>query len=85
MSSPKPLGRVKGILIEKLDGSLGFRFYEKGGTFTDYSIRHSDLSIEIDDTDAYVYEENGMKYIDYSPKSLGKDEKATPVRKSGAW
>jgi len=49
-----------------------FRVYHENGEFTDYDIFHSDLSVTINDADAYFYErEDGRAYLDHSPQTLG--------------
>ena len=49
-----------------------FRVYHGDGEFTDYDIFHSDLSVTINDGDAYFYErEDGSVYLDHSPQTLG--------------
>ena len=39
---------AKGVLIRALDGALMFRVYRNREQFTDYEIRHDDLSVTID-------------------------------------
>jgi len=52
-----------------------FRVYHDDGEFTDYDIFHSDLSVTINDKDAYFYERrSGHPYLDHSPATLGKGE-----------
>lgn len=60
-----------GTLIKCLDGSLAFREYHADGSFTDFEILHSDLSINIDDDDAAIYEIDGHYIIDHAPETLG--------------
>lgn len=55
---------TKGILISENT----FRVYcDKRCCFTDYKIAHNDLSVTIDDEDAYFYGET----LDHSPETLG--------------
>ena len=70
----KPLGKKKGVLLSDYNGGVFFRVYEKNHDFTDYNIIHHDLDIEINDSDAYVYEKDGDLYIDHSPETLGIKE-----------
>ena len=49
------------------------RIYHRSGlSFKDCKIKHSDLTIVIDDEDAYLYEDkDGDVWIDHSPQTLG--------------
>ncbi len=64
---------LKGILCKSTDNSFFLRVYNDDKTFTDYNIYHSDMEIQILDSDAYIYEEEGEFYIDHSPQTLGID------------
>lgn len=66
----RPAIGTKGVLIRDLDDFI-FRVYNQDETFIDYDIAHSDMMIEIVDTDAWFYDE---KFIDHSPKTLGLDD-----------
>ena len=68
---PEKIKNLKGFLCRSFDGKFFFRAYAEDGTFNDYEICHSDLEIQIMDTDAYIYNRNGILCIDYSPKTLG--------------
>ena len=68
----KSADKLKGILIRSSDGSYFFRVADKDGEFQDYELLHNDLSIIIDDFDAFLYEYNdNEKYLDHSPETLG--------------
>lgn len=71
---PQKINNLKGILCRSFDSRYFFRTYNEDGTFTDYELRHSDLEIEISDSDAYIYERNGELCIDHSPRTLGLEE-----------
>lgn len=58
-------------MCKSLNGKFFFRTYNQDGTFNDYEIRHSDLEIQIVDSDAYIYNRNGNLCIDHGPKTLG--------------
>ena len=83
--TPKKLGKVKGFLLKSIPECEGpfFRIYNyKNDSFKDYRIAHDDLQIEINDEDAYVYhDKKGELVIDYSPKTLGIDDKNKTKRK----
>lgn len=49
----------------------------KLGTFADYDIRHSDLFFEIQDEDAYLYEQDDKLWLDHSPQTLGIDNETS--------
>ena len=55
------------------EGSHFFRVYHSNGTFTDYDISHSDLSVTIEDDDAmFKGEDTDSPYLDYSEQTLGR-------------
>lgn len=58
------------------DGQYKIRV-NKSGTFKDYDIRHSDLFFEIQDEDAYLYEQDDKLWLDHSPQTLGKDNETS--------
>jgi len=61
----------KGILIRSLD-TFFFRVYHADHTFTDYEIRHDDLSITIDDNSlASFYTDGQIHVLDHAPEVLG--------------
>jgi len=63
---------VKGMLIRTLDGALVFRVYHDREHFTDYEIRHDDLSVTIDaDALASFYNIGEGDILDHSPHVLG--------------
>lgn len=75
MSKPiKQLKGTKGILIkDNVHGGMYFRFTDENGKIVDCDIIHYDISITIDDEDAYLYlDSNDEPYIDYGPETLGE-------------
>jgi hypothetical protein len=64
---------VKGFLLYVHGANTyQFRVYDGKGGFKDYDIYHCDLSITIDDADAFFYEkEDGRLILDHSPETLG--------------
>lgn len=68
---------VKGILIRDMDGSYLFRVYTGNGDFTDYSLRHSDLAVTIQDSDAAFYTIGDRHLLDHTPATLGLEEVST--------
>ena len=65
---------VRGILIRTPSPEKYlFRVYYSDGNFDDYYLRHSDLAVTIDaDYEASFYEnEQGEKFLDHSPGTLG--------------
>jgi hypothetical protein len=68
---PERIKNLKGFLCRSFDDKYFFRTYNEDGTFSDYKLCHSDLEIQILDTDAYIYNRNGEFCIDHSPKTLG--------------
>jgi len=72
---PTSANGVTGCLLPMFgEQTWVFRVYNEDGTFTDYDIHHSDLSVTITDEDAYFYERaSGEPYLDHSPATLGKE------------
>jgi hypothetical protein len=68
----KSAAGVQGTIIRTLDGALMFRVYHDRARFTDYEIRHDDLSVTIGaDTLAAFYRVGERDIIDHSPDVLG--------------
>ena len=64
--------KVSGILCSGSDGKYFFRIYHDDKTFTDYDLRHDDLSITINvDALASFYDLGEHKVLDHSPSVLG--------------
>jgi hypothetical protein len=68
-----PANGLRGQLLYSCAGTYVFRIYDKDYSFKDYDLRHSDLSVIIDDVDAFLYEhiDGGMGKLDHSPETLG--------------
>ena len=63
---------VKGVLIRTFDGAVAFRVYHDRERFTDYEIRHDDLSVTIDaDELAAFYRVGERDILDHDPQVLG--------------
>jgi len=69
--NPIKLTRQKGILCRDLNGDYFLRTTEPNGETRDYTIHHSDLSVEILDDDAYAYQSGERWILDHSPATLG--------------
>lgn len=68
----KSAAGVKGVIIRTLDGAMLFRVYHDRERFTDYDIRHDDLSVTIDtDALASFYKVGERDILDHSPQVLG--------------
>jgi hypothetical protein len=67
----KPAKGLRGHLIYSGDGDYYFRVYDKDHNFVDYVVRHSDLTVIIDDDDATLYEDEFSTILDHSPATLG--------------
>ena len=68
----KPAAGISGVLIKDAEGGFVFRVYHEDGTFTDYEIRHDDLSITIDADGLASFYQIGDRFIlDHSPQVLG--------------
>ena len=63
---------AKGVIIRTLDGAITFRVYHDRDRFTDYEIRHDELSVTIDaDEMAAFYRVGGRDVLDHDPQVLG--------------
>ena len=70
-----PAAGAKGILIRDPDGKITFRVYHDHEHFTDYEIRHDDLSVTIDEDELAAFYKVGEHYIlDHSPQVLGLEK-----------
>lgn len=62
---------MKGVLIRSL-GTFLFRVYHADDTFTDYEIRHDDLSVTIDQDSLAAFYTDGQRHVlDHAPEVLG--------------
>ena len=66
-----PANGTKGMLIWCGGDKYVFRVYDKDRDFVDYDLRHSDMEIEIQESDAYFYEDGDYKCVDHAPATLG--------------
>jgi hypothetical protein len=46
--------------------------YDADHNFTDYDLRHCDLTVVIDDEDAFLYEDDAGERLDHAPMTLGE-------------
>jgi hypothetical protein len=68
----QPAAGVTGVLIRSLDHCIVFRVYDDNHKFTDYDIRHDDLSVTIDaDALAAFYKVGERDILDHDPRVLG--------------
>jgi hypothetical protein len=51
-----------------------FRVYDAEHNFVDYDLRHSDLTVVIDDPDAFFYRDEYADTLDHAPATLGRTE-----------
>ncbi len=62
----------KGMIIRALDGNMMFRVCYGNGRFTDYEIRHDDLSVTINEGAlASFYKVGDREILGHSPEVLG--------------
>ena len=63
---------AKGVLIRTLEGAVAFRVYHDRERFTDYEMRHDDLSVTIaPDELASFYRVGERRILDHGPEVLG--------------
>lgn len=66
---------MKGMLLRMWNGQYVFRVTGTDGNFVDCDLQHYDMSIEIQDSDAYFYmTDDGSIELDHSPETLGIDD-----------
>ena len=63
---------LRGHIIDGFDGTYFFRVYDADHNFTDYDLRHCDLTVVIDDEDAFLYKDEFSATLDHAPETLGK-------------
>jgi hypothetical protein len=73
MTAVKSANGVTGQLITSFDGTVYFRVYDADHNFKDYDLVHSDLTMTIDDVDAFFYEDEFNSLLDHAPATLGKN------------
>ena len=73
MTAIKSANGVTGQLITIFDGTVYFRVYDEDHNFVDYELTHSDLTVTIDDVDAFFYSDEFTARLDHSPSTLGQD------------
>ncbi len=62
---------LRGHIIDSFDGTYYFRVYDAEHNFTDYLLRHCDLTVVIDDNDAFLYNDSNGARLDHAPATLG--------------
>jgi len=67
----KSANGVRGHLLNLIDGTVVFRVYDVEHNFVDYDLHHSDLTVVIDDPDAYFYDDEFSARLDHAPATLG--------------
>lgn len=70
----KSANGVRGHLLDMFNGTYCFRVYNTDKTFTDYDLRHCDLTVIIDDADACFYSKDDNHRLDHAPATLGETE-----------
>ena len=71
MTTAKSAKGVRGHIIDSFDGAYYFRVYDADHNFVDYDLRHCDLTVIIDDDDAFLYDDEFSTRLDHSPGTLG--------------
>ena len=79
---------IRGVLCKDIDGRHFFRVYSADHSFTDYVLRHDDLTVTIAEDELASFYRIGEDHIlDHSPSVLGldvfpSDEGATAAQSS---
>jgi len=71
LTTAKSANGVRGHLLNLIDGTVVFRTYDADHNFVDYVLDHSDLTVTIDDEDAYFYRDKWGDKLDHAPRTLG--------------
>ena len=71
----KSANGVRGHLLTLIDNTVVFRVYDAEHNFVDYDLRHSYLTVTIDDEDACFYRDEFQDKLDHAPATLGIDNK----------
>lgn len=66
----KPANGSTGYLL-RVGDTIVFRVYDKNHDFVDYDIFHYDMRVQIQEDDAYFYEDDERTWIDHAPLTLG--------------
>ncbi len=74
MKAQQSANGVRGHLLNLVDGTIVFRVYDAEHNFVDYDILHSDLTVVIEDADAYFYRDEYSDVLDHAPATLGREE-----------
>ena len=65
---------VSGMILRSIENRRFFRVTKPDGSFEDFEFLHSDLSVKIEDSDAYFYrfeDESRGSILDHAPSTLG--------------
>ena len=74
-NQPKSAKGLRGHIIDSFDGTYYFRVYDADHNFVDYDLHHCDLTVIVDDDDAFLYDDESSTRLDHSPMTLGtKDD-----------
>jgi hypothetical protein len=75
MNNPVSANGVTGHLIYVHGADkYQFRVYDSEHNFVDYDLMHSDLTVTINDEDAFFYRSDNIDRLDHSPATLGIKE-----------
>lgn len=69
----KTANGTRGQIIKSLDGEYYFRIYSSEHNFEDYELAHTDLTVVIDDEDAFFYDAEYSARLDHAPQTLGAE------------
>ena len=70
-ASVRQANGISGILIRGIEGRYWLRVRVNEDEFVDYALKHSDLSITIDDSDSAFYKIGDQCILDHAPETLG--------------
>ena len=73
-NQPKSAKGLRGHIIDSFDGTYYFRVYDADHNFVDYDLHHCDLTVIVDDDDAFLYEDEFSTRLDHAPMTLGTQD-----------
>jgi len=82
MATVQPAAGLRGVLCRSIDGDYFFRVTDGKGRFSDYQLRHSDLTVTIAaDEEAALYRIGSDGVLDHAPETLGLERVGGRSRK----
>lgn len=75
---------LEGQLIHLVGGNYALRVKDEAGGFKDYTLLHSDMTIRVEDPEAWLYESEESLLLDHAPETLGLEKPKLDMEASKA-